>query len=73
MRWLRSVIASVLLVVGSLAIPPVPAVADQVALCGDVQLIHARGLGDVANDQPFFDRVNGQLRERLNIENNSAT
>jgi hypothetical protein len=45
-------------------------VADQEQLCGDIQLIHARGIGDVSDDLDFFERVDGQLRERLGIEPN---
>lgn len=66
----RSIIASMLLVASSLTISPGNAAADQEALCGDVQLIHARGIGDVANDLPFFTRVNEQLTDRLGIEPN---
>jgi len=39
MRSIQSILASVLLVVSSLTLPPAPASAVQVALCGDVQLI----------------------------------
>ncbi len=62
MRSRRSVVASLLLVANSLAMSLGPVAADQESLCGDIQLIHARGIGDVANDQQFFDRVNEKLR-----------
>jgi hypothetical protein len=70
MRSRRSAVASLLLVVGSLIMPIGPVAADQESLCGDIQLIHARGIGDVENDLQFFTRVDEQLRERLGIEPN---
>lgn len=64
MRSRRSAIATFLLVIGSLLLPAGRVAADQEALCGDVQLVHARGTGDQVNDD-FFLRVDDQLRNRL--------
>lgn len=44
MRSRRSTTAVFLLVIGSLLLPAGHVAADQEQLCGDVQLVHARGM-----------------------------
>jgi hypothetical protein len=66
MRSRRSAIATALLLVCSIAPAATPVLADQEALCGDIQLIHTRGTGDEPDDA-FFNRANQQLSDRLNI------
>lgn len=61
----RSIFASALIVVSSLTLPQAPALAVQGALCGDVQLIHARGTGAVIDQDPFYVEVSDKLDDRL--------